>query len=79
MGILSSLMGGKMPSPPPIPPVPPMAHPATAANSQVASTAANARARAGAAAQGGTNVTGPQGLQQPITSAPATLLGGTSR
>lgn len=82
MGIAQNLIGGgKMPTPPPIPPIPPMAHPATAANSQVTAAGASAKAKAAAAAMngGGTNPTGAQGLSQPISSAPATLLGSTSR
>ena len=71
------------PSPPPVPalpPPPPAAAPATMANPQIAATGAAAKSRAAAAAGAGfagTIATRPEGLQQQMTTAPATLLGGT--
>lgn len=78
--VYSATRSPSIPKAPPVSPVPQMAHAATQADPQVAATSAAARARAGAAAQnqGGTNPTGPAGLQQKPTTAPATLLGGTS-
>lgn len=71
------------PKPPAIAPTPPMAAPSTLANPQVAQSAAASRSRAAAAAGGGSGGTvgasGPQGLSTAPTTAPATLLGSTSR
>lgn len=62
----------KPPTPPAIPMPPPAAQPATMANPAVQGSAAQARARA-AAANGGTNPTGPQGLKPPTVA--KTMLG----
>ena len=69
--VASQIAQANAPKPPAAPAAPP---PLQAPNGEAAANGAAARAR-GAAGAGSTNITGPQGLTMPATTANKTLLG----